>query len=120
VSATLNALGPWLLVLVAGINSTIGNILLKQSRIVGGSAPFVEQLLSPWFIGGLLFYALNVVLFAKALDRLPVSAAYPVLAASGFLLLALVTPFVFGERLSPVQYAGMVVTIGGIALIARG
>ena len=82
--------------------------------------PFFEQLLSPWFIGGLLFYAINVVLFAKALDRLPVSAAYPVLAASGFALLAVVSAFVFGERLAPAQYAGIVVTLAGIVLIARG
>ena len=114
------SLGPWLLILAAGVNSMIGNVLLKQSRIAGGNAPFVEQLLSPWFIGGLLFYGVNVVLFAKALDRLPVSAAYPVLAACGFVLLAVVSAVVFGERLSPVQYGGIVVTIAGIALVARG
>jgi multidrug transporter EmrE-like cation transporter len=120
VSSAVSALGPWLLILAAGVNSMIGNVLLKQSRIAGGNAPFVEQLLSPWFLGGLAFYGLNVVLFAKALDRLPVSAAYPVLAASGFALLAIVSAIVFGERLSPAQYAGMAVTLAGIALIARG
>ncbi len=112
--------GAWLLILAAGVNSMIGNVLLKQSRIVGGTAPFFEQLRSPWFIGGLLFYGINVVLFAKALDRLPVSAAYPVLAACGFVLLAVVSAIVFNERLSLVQYLGMAVTLGGIALIARG
>jgi multidrug transporter EmrE-like cation transporter len=120
VSGVAPSLVPWLLILAAGVNSMIGNVLLKQSRIVGGTAPFVDQLRSPWFIGGLLFYGINVVLFAKALDRLAVSAAYPVLAASGFALLAIVSAFVFGERLSAVQYVGIVVTLGGIALIARG
>jgi multidrug transporter EmrE-like cation transporter len=114
------AAGAWLLIFAAGVNSMIGNVLLKQSRIVGGTTPFFEQLLSPWFIGGLLFYGINVVLFAKALDRLPVSAAYPVLAASGFVFLAVVSAIVFNERLSVVQYVGMAITLGGIALIARG
>jgi multidrug transporter EmrE-like cation transporter len=120
VSGVAGSLGPWLLILAAGVNSMIGNMLLKQSRIAGGSSPFVEQLVSPWFIGGLLFYAVNVVLFAKALDRLPVSAAYPVLAASGFALLAIASAIVFGERLSIAQYVGLGVTLAGIALLARG
>lgn len=111
---------PWLLIVAAGVNSMIGNVLLKQSRIVATSPGLIDQFRSPWFIGGLIFYGINVVLFAKALDRLPVSAAYPVLAASGFALLALVSAFVFGERLSISQYAGLAVTLGGIALIARG
>jgi multidrug transporter EmrE-like cation transporter len=116
-SGSLNA---WLLILAAGVNSMIGNVLLKQSRLAGPSATFVDQVRSPWFIGGLVFYGINVVLFAKALDRLPVSAAYPVLAACGFALLAVVSAFVFGERLSVMQYCGLAVTLGGIALIARG
>jgi multidrug transporter EmrE-like cation transporter len=114
------ALGPWLLVLAAGVNSMIGNVLLKQSRLTAASPSLLDLLRSPWFLGGLAFYAVNVVLFAKALDRLPVSAAYPVLAASGFALLALVSAVAFGERLSLVQYAGIVVTLIGIALVARG
>jgi multidrug transporter EmrE-like cation transporter len=120
VSSAASSLGPWLLILAAGVNSMIGNVLLKQSRIVAPSPGIIDQFRSPWFIGGLIFYGINVVLFAKALDRLPVSAAYPVLAASGFALLALVSAFAFGERLSLAQYAGLVVTLGGIALIARG
>jgi multidrug transporter EmrE-like cation transporter len=113
-------LGSWLLILAAGVNSMIGNVLLKQSRLVVPSGGFIDEIRSPWFIGGLVFYGINVILFAKALDRLPVSAAYPVLAACGFALLAVVSAVIFGERLSPPQYFGLVVTLGGIALIARG
>lgn len=112
--------GPWLLVLVAGVNSMIGNLLLKQSRLVAPSPSLLDLVRSPWFLAGLAFYGLNVVVFAKALDRLPVSAAYPVLAASGFGLLAIVSTLVFGERLGLLQYVGLVVTLAGIMLIARG
>jgi len=61
----------WLLVLTAGINSCIGNLLLKKSRLVArGDEGLFDLLLSPWFIGGLLFYGINVILFAKALEKL--------------------------------------------------
>ncbi|MDR1578249.1 MAG: hypothetical protein LBT86_08530 [Deltaproteobacteria bacterium] len=33
-----------------------------------------------------IFFGINVILFAKALDKLPVSVAYPVFAGLGFLL----------------------------------
>ncbi|MCH2240911.1 MAG: SMR family transporter [Aquabacterium sp.] len=108
----------WGLVLAAGVNSCIGNLLLKRSRM---DAPegLLGLLLSPWFIGGLAFYGVNVVLFAKALDRLPVSRAYPVLAASGFVLLALASSALFAERLGAVHVAGMVLIVIGIALLGQ-
>jgi len=114
------SLGPWLLVVIAGVNSMIGNLCLKQSRIVAASPSLVDLIRSPWFLAGLAFYGLNVVVFAKALDRLPVSAAYPVLAATGFGLLAVVSTFAFGERLGLLQYLGLAVTLVGIMMIARG
>ena len=110
-----------MLVLSAGINSCIGNLLLKKSRLAlpDGAGPF-EQFSSMWFLGGMFFYAINVVLFAKALDGAPVSVAYPILATSGFALLAVSSNIVFGERLTLTQGAGLVAAVVGIALLARG
>ena len=81
-------------------------------------APWWQKFLSLWFIGGLLFYIVNVVLFAKALDRLPVSIAYPVLAGVGFALLTAASAFFFGERMSVLQYFGLAFILGGVALMA--
>jgi multidrug transporter EmrE-like cation transporter len=82
-------------------------------------AGLVQLLFSPWFIGGLAFYAVNVVLFAKALDKLPVSAAYPVLAASGFAMLVFSAAFFFGEKLGVNQLLGLGAVLLGIWLLAR-
>jgi multidrug transporter EmrE-like cation transporter len=111
---------PWVLVLLAGVNSTIGNLLLKQSRAGHAAMALTDQMRSPWFLGGLFFYAINVLLFARALDRLPVSTAYPVLATTGFLLLAGAGAIVFGERLNVAQWCGMALALAGIVLVARG
>lgn len=108
----------WLLVLAAGVNSCIGNLLLKQSRVAATDGGLAALLFSPWFIGGLAFYGINVILFAKALDNLPVSAAYPVLAAVGFALLGLASYWVFRERLGAMQVAGMALIVAGIFLVA--
>jgi len=112
---------PWILVLAAGVNSCIGNLMLKQSRIVAqaaGDAGLLTLLLSPWFLGGLAFYGVNVILFAKALDKLPVAAAYPVLAGVGFALLTVSASWFFGDSLGWKQYAGLVAILCGIVLMA--
>ncbi len=110
----------WLLVLVAGVNSTIGNYLLKKSMTLYGDAGFISGILNFWFIGGMFFYGLNVLFFAKSLTVLPVSAAYPVLAGFGFLLLSFVGAFLLGEKLSGIQYIGIVTLLVGILIISFG
>ncbi|MCP5433770.1 MAG: small multidrug resistance protein [Alphaproteobacteria bacterium] len=108
-----------LLVLAAGINSCIGNLLLKQSRVSAGDAGLISMVVNPYFIGGLMFYGVNVILFAKALDQAPVSIAYPILAGFGFALLVLASGLIFGERMSLVQASGLLLVAGGIWLMAR-
>lgn len=109
----------WSLIFVAGVNSCIGNLLLKRSRLGTSDSSLVSLLLSPWFISGLVFYAINVVLFAKALDKLPVSLAYPVLAGVGFALITLTANWFFGERLGISQYLGLGMIIVGIIFMAK-
>lgn len=107
----------WLLIFLAGLNSTIGNMMLKQSR----SAPtesFFYSLSDPWFIGGLFFYGTNVVLFAKSLDYLPVSVAYPALAGSGFFLLVVLSKVFFSEAITAYKLIGICAIFVGILIIS--
>lgn len=109
----------WSLVLAAGVNSCIGNLLLKRSRLEAPDPSLFSLLFSPWFIAGLVFYGINVILFAKALDKLPVSAAYPVLAGMGFGLITIAGSYFFGERLGLNQYIGLGIILTGIIIMSR-
>jgi multidrug transporter EmrE-like cation transporter len=53
------------------------------------------------------------------LDKLPVSAAYPVLAGLGFALIAIFGKLIFNERLGLNQWMGMAVILVGIILLTR-
>ena len=110
----------WILVLAAGVNSTLGNLLLKKSSMLHANDGYLANIFNYWFMGGMAFYVVNVILFARALAYLPVSAAYPVLAGSGFLLLSLASSWVFYEHLNLTQYAGIVVVLTGILMISLG
>lgn len=110
----------FLLIILAGLNSCLGNLALKYSRTVDlPDADFFSKMLNGYFMLGMAFYSINVVLFAKALDSAAVSVAYPVLAGSGFAMLAVSSAVVFGERLSAQQLAGLIIVVVGIALLAR-
>ncbi|WP_244514792.1 multidrug efflux SMR transporter [Ensifer sp. LCM 4579] len=110
-----------ILVLAAGLNSCIGNLLLKWSRAsLPAHAGLVDTFLSLGFVGGLAFYGFNVVLFAKALDSMEVSVAYPILAGSGFAMLMVASYYVFGEPLRLHKWIGLALIVAGIIFLARG
>lgn len=108
----------WLLIIFAAINSTLGNLLLKKASTPGGG--LLVMVFNPYFIAGLVFYGVNVLLFAKALEVLPVSIAYPVLAGVGFLFLVFASNILLGEMLSLYQGWGILMILAGVILLAKG
>lgn len=107
----------WILVICAGINSTIGNYFLKKSQQNFDS--FLSSLLSTDFFIGCMFYAFNVILFAYSLNELDVSKAYPVLASISFITLMFVSFLLLDETISLFKVVGLALIIMGIFLISR-
>ncbi|NJK49946.1 EamA family transporter [Candidatus Gracilibacteria bacterium] len=110
---------PWLLMLASACCSSTGSILLKQSRLVAVNSSFLATLISPWFLSALVIYSAGLLLFAKALDRLPVSAAVPFSTGVGFILTTILSHYLFGERLSVNQLAALSLIVAGVIAIAR-
>ncbi|HEY6528101.1 MAG TPA: SMR family transporter [Cellvibrionaceae bacterium] len=108
----------WIFIVIAGLFSTAGNLCLKKASTVAIDMNFIGMIFQPYFIGGLFFYGLNVILFVSALRHLDVSKAYPVLAAIGFSTLSILAAVIFRESLSLTNYAGLLVIIIGIALVS--
>lgn len=112
-------LSGWAFIFIAAINNSMGSLLLKKSRIVATDSSLLGLLFSPWFIAGLAVYGINVILFAKALEKLPVSIAYPVFAGIGFSLIALGGGWFFGERFDLNQWIGLGMILAGIIIMSR-
>lgn len=88
---------------------------LKEGLFTG-----VTGVLSNWvLLGGILLFAANVVLYAYALHRIKISAAYPIMVGGGFAIITVVAWKVLGENLSPAQWTGVGLVLAGIYLIAR-
>ena len=96
--------------ILAGI---AGQILLK----LGSDAPdFWSQVFRPSTIVGLGFYAAAAFLYIIALRKIPMSVAFPSVSVS-YVIVAVVGHYFFGEPFGIKQMAGIVLIMGGVALI---
>lgn len=96
--------------ILAGIG---GQILLKA----GADAPdFVSQVLRPSTLVGLALYGSAAFLYIIALRKIPVSVAFPSVSLS-YAIVAVAGHFLFGEPFGLKQIAGILLIVGGVALI---
>jgi multidrug transporter EmrE-like cation transporter len=110
----------WILICIAAVNNSVAAILLKRSRFgVAPDSGLASLILSPWFIGAIVFYGVNVILFAKAMEKLPLSTVYPVYSGLAFGLVAMAGNYFFGERLGLNQYVGIGIILAGIIIASR-
>jgi small multidrug resistance pump len=91
-----------------------GPIVLKSGAV--GAPSFVAQLLNPMTIAGLTIYALASIGYIAALNRIPVSVAFPSVALS-YAIIAVLAHVLWREPLGWQQFAGIVLIGGGILLI---
>lgn len=102
------------LLLKAGTNA-VGPVAL-DARGLAAAAPRLA--LEPHILGGLVCYAISVVVWILALSRTEVSVAYPMLSI-GYIVNALAAWYLFAEPLTPTRIAGIVVICIGVVLITR-
>jgi multidrug transporter EmrE-like cation transporter len=86
----------------------------------GGVAGLVRLLLRHWVVLlGLVCFAANVVFYAYALQKMPISVAYPVMVTTGFAIIVVVAGLVLQERLSAAQWVGVGAILLGVTLVAK-
>jgi len=74
---------------------------------------------NPRILGGMALYGLSAILFIVALKHGNLSVLYPVIATS-YVWVALISARFLGEPLSVLQWVGIVLILGGVALVVRG
>ena len=91
-----------------------GQIALKSGAIE--SATVATQFLNPLTIAGLGVYAVAALCYVVALKRIPVSVAFPSVAAS-YAIVAVIAHFLWNEPLGWPQLGGIVLIGSGIVLL---
>lgn len=121
-------LAPYLLLAIALVLNAAANVLLRVGAVSGrapADAAAVGRALA--FLNGvtlaaIALFGLNILVYRKALERLPLTLAYPVMLSGSLILATLVARAVpsLHETLSPLRLAGMGVIVIGVWMVARG
>jgi small multidrug resistance pump len=99
---------------VAILLGIAGQIALKTGAL--GSPSVTAQLLNPVTWGGLVIYGLAAIAYIVALNKIPVSIAFPSVAAS-YAILAVLAHVLWNEPLGWPQWGGIALIGAGIVLI---
>ena len=71
-----------------------------------------------YFIAGVSFYVVSLVVWILGLSRVPVSIAYPMLSL-GYIVNAIAAHYLFGEAVTAQRWLGIGFIIVGVWLVAR-
>jgi multidrug transporter EmrE-like cation transporter len=109
----------FILLILAAFFSTVGNLILKISKTAElDFLPYWLVELRPLFFLAVVCYMLNLLIFSRVLQYLPVNISYPILASLGFIMLAVSSTFFLNEEMSYIQIMGLVVILVGIFMLA--
>jgi small multidrug resistance pump len=107
----------WLALLCAILCNAAGNVFIKQSSLTTELQPSLSYL-NPWFILGVAFFGINVLLYSWALRAIPLVVAYPILVGVSVSLVAIIAVFFFKERFGVVHAAGTALVMLGVSCLA--
>lgn len=111
----------WLLVFTGLLAA--GQLLFKKVGLLMHGKPLQEAvwvvLASPTLYLSLALYALATGLWIWILSRMPLSAAYPWVGL-GVVVVPLLATVLYGERTTPVFWAGAALVAAGIVLTQYG
>jgi undecaprenyl phosphate-alpha-L-ara4N flippase subunit ArnF len=105
----------WASLTVAVLASAVAQLLLKTGVTLLSGNPSGLW----WVAGGLACYAVSLLAWLKALTRLPLSVAYPMLGISYILVYvgAMASPLL-AEAFTPARAAGVLLVTCGAALVS--
>jgi len=102
------------LLLKAGTNA-VGHFEFHLDNVVPVG---LKLALEPHILGGMVCYAVSLVVWIMALSRVPVSIAYPMLSI-GYVINAFLAWQWFGEALAAQKLLGIGFIVVGVFLVAR-
>ena len=111
---------------IALIFNALANILMKYANVradLPESAEIMDKLTSlylSWpFLSGLFLFGLNLLCYTRALSKMDLSVAYPVMVGTGFAIIGVTSYFLFNEKLGLLQVVGIVLILTGVTLVAQ-
>ncbi|MBK8176521.1 MAG: hypothetical protein IPK66_14990 [Rhodospirillales bacterium] len=109
-------IGSWLNLAVAIALLNGGNLLLD--RVAKAAGVGLDLFFSPGFVVAIGCLGLAFLFYVRALARLPLAVAYPIMVGLSMIIVAVANHFWGQEVLSQVQILGVFVLFFGVVLIS--
>jgi len=114
----------FLLVVCCTVIGAAAQVLIKKGAGALGANPTMVQtalamLFTPALFAGYAMYGVSTVLLVLALRHGQLSLLYPVFAMT-YVWVTILSVVVFHESMNPYKLAGIVIIVGGIAVLGRG
>ncbi|MBI5862582.1 MAG: 4-amino-4-deoxy-L-arabinose transferase [Rhodocyclales bacterium] len=115
------------LILAGVLLNAVAQLLLKAGTNAVGHFEFhldnlvpvgLKLAFQPFIMGGMVCYAVSLVVWIMALSRVPVSIAYPMLSI-GYVINAFVAWQWLGEALAAQKLLGIGLIVVGVVLVTR-
>lgn len=115
----------YVFVLISIVLGAVGQVLMKlgatklnpaESKTL--VATLLKMFIQPFIIEGLICYALSAVFWIFGLQRLPLSQAYPMVAA-GYVIVFILAVLLFKETISPAKIGGLLMIVLGVIVLAK-
>ena len=101
------------------VSLSIGQLLFKRVGLTIRGRPAADGILAilrePTLYAALALYGASTILWIWILSRVALSRAYP-WASAGTVIVPLLGWYVFGERIPPIFWLGVLFIIAGVAL----
>jgi multidrug transporter EmrE-like cation transporter len=115
----------YLILVISVLLAVTGQLLMKRGMMSFGTFP-VSQLISnvipmflnPWVFIGFVCFGLSSIFWLVVLSRMELSLVYPMVSVA-YVLVALVSFFIFKENVTLIRWVGISVIIFGVILISR-
>jgi undecaprenyl phosphate-alpha-L-ara4N flippase subunit ArnE len=104
---------------LAVVLGTIGQLLLKYGLHRSMNDPVgLHMIANPAMLAWLLCYGLTTLLWLLALHTIPLSQAFPILGLQ-FALIPIASSRLLDERVTGLQWIGVVAIVVGVALVGQ-
>lgn len=93
------------------------NVLAERTPDLKGVQWLVAAVLSPSIIAAVAIQGVGFLMWVVVVSRMKLGIAFAISGAFFYLLIALASWFFYGEKLSPLQWGGLVMISGGVVLM---
>lgn len=104
--------------LLTVVSNAIGQVFFKAAHSGNIDEPLLLLFTRYETWVGLMFYGLSAICWLWVLSRVQLSYAYPVLALSYPIVVAL-SAWLFSETVTPLHWIGVIVIVAGVSLLSK-